>query len=126
MTTVLQTVTLSLDIDVTDTSRRTDASMSFGFLTSGNYDKKDRLLNAGATYTLTEIPAQVFMLLTNGAAIDVTVNWGGSTPASRTFLVNKMLFLSDMTDIVSIVVVNNAASVNGNPPLAEFLRMYSF
>jgi hypothetical protein len=119
MTTAIQTVTLSLGIDIADKSVRAEASARFGIMTNGNFDKKDKLLEVDAVYTTTEIPPQVFLLLTNGTAIDVTVSWGGQTPSTRTFRVNKMLFLSDMTDVISL-------SVSNNGQLSETVRIYSF
>lgn len=119
---LLQTVTFRIGVDVTDKSRRNDHTAQAGYDSGGNYTKYERLLASGASLAV-EVPAQILYVLTGGVAVDVQITWSGTTPLVRTFRVNKMLFLSDMTDITAIQITNNSIAVGTNLALSESVRI---
>jgi hypothetical protein len=99
-----QTLAFTINVDVIDKSRRTDHRGYARFSTGGNFTKMEALVQGESEIELTVPVTAIYIMAT---AIDLRVTWGAVT---RTFKVNKLLFLPDMTDITSLSLYNPAVT----------------
>jgi hypothetical protein len=119
----MQTVTFSIGCDISDVSRRNEFTSSFGFPTNGNFIRQDLLLQPNGGAATLSLPSQAIYVMTAGTDVVLQVTWtDNSVETSRTFKINKMLFLADVTNITNLQVINNEAI--GTPP--ESVRVLLF
>jgi hypothetical protein len=124
MAPLLQTVLMHLGVDVTDRTRRNAFTSHFGFSTNGNFTQLDQLLQPGGAsvtgaYVNLVVPAQAVFILTAASTLTLAVTW--SSPAvTKIFNINQMMFISDMTDVTALQVVNTAA-VGATPESVRIL-----
>lgn len=112
MTDVLNpTIILRLAMDVSEASRRNDHMAQLRFSTDGNFTKIERQLPAGESIDL-PIPAKVVYVLSGDTPTTLRVEWSGDNAGSRTFTVDKMMFLSDMSDVSELRLTNTGAISN--------------
>jgi hypothetical protein len=92
-------------------SRRNDHTAILRFASGSTFHKVEKMLNPGESLSI-PVPDSVLYVLTGDGNVKLTITWA-DTNEVREFRVNKMMMLSDVSDIASISLTNNDSVVLG-------------